>query len=485
VQGEHSHDSDSDGYEPFFGLAEAPFTLTSSPRFLFESASYLAAFKEIAYALSRREQIIVVTGPIGTGKTTLCRMIGERRDPRTFVGIVSSPPQTVDDLLRQILDGFELLTDDTRSIVEASRYGLLRVLRQFLDSLIALKAQAILVFDEAQHLPANILEEIRLLLNLDTDGQVLQIVLVGQPELDAILARTELGQMDQRISRRHRLEPLQLAEVSAYVECRISVAQSEQHSGDRPAFTDSATEAIASLSRGVPRVVNILCDRSLENAWADQTHTVDAGAVARAARLLNIEVPPALAPPPLAAPADAPALATAPSISTETIGRARPRRAQVAVVAVLAGSALLVWTLRGGSRVQPNRETNAQSTAIRETGSSLPPSVRPAPGVSSAPIAADAASAAAVVRQEATSTADNFLIVVSSFRTRDRATQVATDIAALNLPAFVRTIPGWEQVVVGPYPSRPDAIAAQDQLVAAHFTDTEVTQTSPLPSAPR
>ena len=120
------------------------------------------------------------------------------------------PPKTVDDLFRQILDGFELLTDDTKSIVEASRYGLLRVLQQFLDSLTTLNAQAILVFDEAQHLPANIIEEIRLLLNLDPDRQMLQIVLVGQPELDELLARTELGQMEQRISRRHRLEPLQL-----------------------------------------------------------------------------------------------------------------------------------------------------------------------------------------------------------------------------------------------------------------------------------
>ena len=120
----------SDGYERYFGLAESPFKLTSSPRFLFESASYRAALKEIDYALSRREQIIVVTGPIGTGKTTLCRMIAERRGPRTVVATISRPPETVDDLFRQVLDTFGLLTEDTKSILEASHFGLQKILRQ-------------------------------------------------------------------------------------------------------------------------------------------------------------------------------------------------------------------------------------------------------------------------------------------------------------------------------------------------------------------
>src|SRR4029079_6337224 len=189
----------SEGYEEYFGLAEAPFALTSSPRFLFESASYLAALKEVDYALSRREQIIVVTGPIGTGTTTLYRMIAERRGPRTVVATISRPPESVDDLFRQVLDAFNLLTEDTKSIVTASRYGLQKVLRQFLDSLVALNAQAILVFDEAQHLRPAILEEIRLLSNLDADRQRLEVVLVGQPELEDLLARTDLGQIYQRV----------------------------------------------------------------------------------------------------------------------------------------------------------------------------------------------------------------------------------------------------------------------------------------------
>ncbi len=338
MQHEHSAPTGaeaSDGYERYFGLAESPFKLTSSPRFLFESASYRAALKEIDYALSRREQIIVVTGPIGTGKTTLCRMIAERRGPRTVVATISRPPETVDDLFRQVLDALGLLTEDTKSIVEASHFGLQKVLRQFLDSLAALNAQAILVFDEAQHVKPAVLEEIRLLSNMDADRQLLQVVLVGQPELDDILARTDLGQLDQRVSRRHRLDPLQPTEVRAYVERRLSAARTEPHRGELPQFTNSAMQEIATLSRGVPRVINILCDRALENAWSDQTHTVDTAAVVRAAKSLNIVVP------------------------LTVSDRLKRFQAPAAVAAAVGAAALLLWTVGSAAMARWNRPAPA------------------------------------------------------------------------------------------------------------------------------
>ena len=556
MQDEHRTESASDGYERYFGLAESPFTLTSSPRFLFESASYRAAFKEIFYALTRREQIIVVTGPIGTGKTTLCRMIIERKDPRTLVAAISMPPQSVDDLFRQILDGFDLLTDDTRSIVEASRYGLQRVFRQFLDSLVALKAQAILVFDEAQLLRPEILEEIRLLLNLDPDRQLLQIVLVGQPELEALLARPELTQIEQRISRRHRLEPLQIPEVPAYVDRRLTVAQDGERAGERPSFSESAIQTIATLSRGVPRVVNILCDRALENAWSEQTHTVDSAAVVRAARSLSIDVPPevvptvapvpappapavasivdsmpaavrepasrppaeapapaiprALAPPvaappvaasPVAVPPPAPSKpsasasvgsrasatrfsspSTAPSaasLSRNTSVRVKRSHVPIAIAAVVAGLLIVVWIVRGGLTGERTPDPTPQPEAARPASASTPPAQTP-PRTQAPPAAATAPRTSAVPIQGAPSSgAEAFVIIVSSFRTRDRATQVATDIVAIGLPASVRSASGWEQVVVGPYASRQQAATAQSRLETAHFADTKLTQTSP------
>jgi general secretion pathway protein A len=465
----------SEGYEGYFGLAEAPFALTSSPRFLFESASYLAALKEVDYALSRREQIIVVTGPIGTGKTTLCRMIAERRGPRTVVATISRPPETIDDLFRQVLDAFDLLTEDTKSIVAASHYGLQKVLRQFLDSLVALNAQAILVFDEAQHLRPAILEEIRLLSNLDADRQRLEVVLVGQPELEDLLARTDLGQIDQRVSRRHRLAALEATEVRSYVERRLSAARGELQNGELPHFTNSAMQAIATFSRGVPRVINVLCDRALENAWSEKTHTVDRPAVVRAARSLNIEVP-------------------------VSIGERLKRfYAPAAVAAALGAAALLVWTIGNAAVERRNRPTAPpparaaqesprpvamdtmpsppQAAASREgrvdAGHAAPQPVKSAPPAVAPP--------AVFAPTPSTSAADNqLLVVVSSFRTRDRAAQVATEIVGLGLPGFVRTNAGWQEVVVGPYSSRDAALTAQQKLAGARYPDSKIVESAKL-----
>jgi general secretion pathway protein A len=459
----------AEGYEGYFGLAEAPFALTSSPRFLFESASYRAALKEVDYALSRREQIIVVTGPIGTGKTTLCRMIAERRGPRTIVATISRPPETVDDLFRQVLDAFDLLTDDTKSIVAASHYGLQKVLRQFLDSLVALNAQAILVFDEAQHLRPAILEEIRLLSNLDADRQRLEVVLVGQPELEDLLARTDLGQLDQRVSRRHRLGALEPTEVRAYVERRLSAARGESQNGELPQFTNSAMQAITTLSRGVPRVINILCDRALENAWSEKTHTVDKSAVVRAARSLNIEVP-------------------------VRIGERLKRfYAPAAVAAAVGAAALLVWTIGSAAVGRRNRPTAPPpARAAQESPRPVPMDTRPsAPAAGAAregraeaghaPTPVKPAAAPVAAPAASTSVADNqLLVVVSSFRTRDRAAQVATDIVGLGLPGFVRTNSGWQEVVVGPYSSRDAALTAQQKLSGARYPDTKIVDSAKL-----
>jgi len=528
-----------EGYERYFGLAEPPFRLTSSPRFLFESTSFLSAFKEVDRALTRREPIIVVTGEMGTGKTTLCRMIGERRGPRAVVAVISSPPHSVDDLFRQILDGFGLLTDDTRRIVEASHFGMLKVFQQFLDSLVRLPAQAILVFDEAQHIRPDMLEEVRLLSNLDSDHQTLQIVLVGQPELNPLLARDDLGQLAQRVSRWHRLQPLQIAEVPAYVDRRLSAAQLDEAAGGRPTFTDAAMQSIATLSHGVPRVVNLICDRSLENAWSDHTHSIDTDAVARAAKALNIDAAsesaavspmspvsrvsppestlPAFEPTPQAgselaafnweadlrpdtklqkfhverttklplettrqpdeehATTTEPDWATAPETDVP-MKRVRFKRshAQIAVGAVVLLSALLFWFFRA-QPVSQETPPPAEKNPGRPMAAAAPSPAQPAAPKTSPSATPTAAPAAATG-------GDKFSIVVSSFRTRDRATEVSADVAALGLPASVRSASGWEQVVVGPYSLRSEAVAAQNRLVDAHFTDTKLTQATLVPS---
>jgi len=126
------------GYEPDFGLLESPFTLTPNPRYLFESRSHSTALEQVAHALPRHEALIVITGAVGTGKTMLCHIVAQRRDARTFVAIISTPPASGDDLLRQVLDEFGVLAHDSRVIAEAGRFELVRTLQQFLASLVPL-----------------------------------------------------------------------------------------------------------------------------------------------------------------------------------------------------------------------------------------------------------------------------------------------------------------------------------------------------------
>lgn len=356
------------GYEQHFGFVESPFTLTSNPRFLFESTAHLAALREIAYALPRREPSITVTGAIGTGKTTLCRIIAERRGPRTFVATINTAPASVDDLLRLILDGFNILADDTNRIVQASHYGLLRTLQQFLGSLVPLNAQAIILFDEAQHLSPEMLEQIRLLSNIDVDSRkLLQIILVGQPELEEILARGDLRQLRQRISRRHHLGPLQPDEVTAYIDRRISVAREGSTAGMAPEFTPAAMRAITTISGGVPRIINTVCDRALEDAWSRQTWTIDAATVVHAATLLGIHVPRALR------------------------FRSNPRQMQAAAaVVVLVGLAGLWWA---GAALLGEPARLASATPQTSTTTAVPRDAAAPPQQSTAAATAPAPSA--------------------------------------------------------------------------------------------
>jgi type II secretory pathway predicted ATPase ExeA len=443
VRQENSSATAPQGPEPsarHFGLAEAPFKQTANPGFLFESASWRALLEDIAHAATPGESITVVTGASGTGKTTLCRVIAERCGPRTIVAIISNPPATENDLLRQVLAGFGFLTDDTPGVVRAKQYDLLRVLHQFLTSLVPLQARAILVFDEAQRLPPEVLDQIRVLLNLDPDHQQLQIILVGQPKLNDLLSRSERQNMKPHISR-HRLRPLRPTEVTGYLDRRLSVAQVEQGTGQMPEFTASAIQAIAALSRGVPGVINRLCDSALENAWTGQIRMIDTASVVDAAKSANISIP-----------------------LTVRMRMKRHHLPRVALAAAVLFGAVLLWTVSGSAILVRSPRSTAQSGVVQPTAAASAGShaISMTPPAGAGPPEAHAASQDAVE-------AEPILIVVSSFRTRDRSAKVAANIAALGLPAFVRSTSEWFQVVVGPYVSKQEAAAVQDRLTRAHI----------------
>jgi len=313
------------GYEQFFGLTDAPFSLAPNPRYLFESASHAAALEQLAYAIHRREPLIVMTGEIGIGKTLMCRTVLGRLDRKTFVSVINNPLLNQDDLLKQMLQDFGIISADRSVVTSASRHDLAHALEDFLSSLSALNAHAVVIIDEAQHLQPDVLEQIRLLSNVDEPrGTMLQIVLAGQQDLESLLARPEMRQFQQRVSRRIRLEPLREEELRSYIDHRLAVSRaagSRMPGADELAralgdwesekggatFTPDAVHAIWRRSSGIPRVVNLLCDRALEAAFGRQLRTIDASLIETAATALDLKAEPAPHVAPAAEHVDAPA----------------------------------------------------------------------------------------------------------------------------------------------------------------------------------
>ena len=356
--------------EKFFGLAARPFSLTPDLRFAYHSRSHTHALEQVTSALRRREGLIVVTGAVGTGKTMLCRSMLESFESRTFLSVILDPGLEVEDLLRKVLTDFGIMSGidapAAGPISDVTRHQFVSTLQQFLASLIPLQAHAVIMIDEAQGLSPRVLEEIRLLSNFETDqAKLLQIVLVGQPELDDLLRRPYMQQINQRVARRCELQPLSESEVGDYIERRLAVAASPSAlagpGGDVSAvslavarFSPAAVAAVARISGGIPRLVNTLCDRALDTAYERKMRTIEPGAVTEAAERLRLDTPAAM--------------------SLPTRQRSPQLAAAVAAVVLLAGGAW--WWTRGGAPAEP-------STAPQPTMAS-PSAAAPASAASAA-----------------------------------------------------------------------------------------------------
>jgi general secretion pathway protein A len=269
-------------YETFYGLREKPFSLASDPAFFYSSRSHARALEDLQSGIRRRESLSVLSGDIGTGKTTLCRAVLEKLDQKTFSAFVTDPFASREDLLKVVLMDFGVVSADDIArgrLKGATRTDLSYLLYEFLDTLTPLQAFAVVFIDEAQNLSVPLLEEIRILSDSDGRERQLQVVLVGQLELRDKLRLPEMRQVDQRVSVRCSLEPLDRAGVAGYVAHRLEVAGG---SGDRVSFSADAVEAVYDASGGVPRLINRLCDRALHQAHLRQAAVIDRDLIATA-----------------------------------------------------------------------------------------------------------------------------------------------------------------------------------------------------------
>ena len=275
-------------------------------------------------AIRRREGLIVLTGDIGTGKTTLCKAVLEQLDRKTFTTFVPDPFVTREALLKMLLLDFGVMSiDDLKSgrMTGASHPDLSYPLYDFLKSLVPLQAFAVLIIDEAQNLSSALLEEIRILSDLESPDKLLQVVLVGQLELRAKLKLPEMRQLDQRVSARCSLEPLSREGVAGYISHRLSVAGGAD---DRVHFSPDAIDAVFRVSGGTPRVVNLICDRALYRGHLARKNVIDLETVTQAIDDLGVGTLTPL-PASLTAPADRHPIA--PTRCAAALRRRRARRA--------------------------------------------------------------------------------------------------------------------------------------------------------------
>jgi general secretion pathway protein A len=277
-------------HEEYYGFSEKPFSLTPDPKYLYKSESHANAFDLLQYAIRRREGFVVVTGDIGTGKTTLCRAILEQLDRKTFTALVLNPFLSEEDLLRLVLQDFGVVSREEIKrgrLAGVSKQELIDTLNEFLLSLLPLGAGALLIIDEAQNLPRPVLEQIRVLSNLETNKEkLLQIVLVGQLNLKDLLRSSDLRQLDQRVSIRYELKPLTGEETSAYIAHRLTIAGGST----AVSFEPKAIDLVHKYTSGIPRLINLVCDRALLGGYSARTNRITPEMVKSAAAGLDLQV---------------------------------------------------------------------------------------------------------------------------------------------------------------------------------------------------
>lgn len=265
-------------YEAFFGFREKPFNLTPDPKFLYLSAKHNEAFAHLEFGLKQRGGFMAVTGEVGTGKTTLCRYFLERLDDDTLSAFILYPALGTTELLRAINKdlGIPAEGESNKELIDCLHEFLLESRRE--------GKNIVLVIDEAQNLSRDVLEQVRLISNLETDTEkLIQIVLIGQSELNDKLAQTDLRQLAQRVTARYHLTPLTRQELTQYIRHRLAVAGGI----GKVDFTPGALRAVHRYSKGIPRLINLVCDRALLAAFVYEKNEITGSIVRQAVKELE------------------------------------------------------------------------------------------------------------------------------------------------------------------------------------------------------
>ncbi len=253
-------------YLDFYQLREPPFNITPDPRFLYFSPNHQEAFNHLLFGIHQRKGFIELTGEVGAGKTTVCRKLLEELGPNYHTAVILNPCLTGSMLLRAITAELNI------TVKGRDRLACLLALNEFVLQQTEAGSDVVLIIDEAQDLSDELLEQVRLLSNLETDHQkLMQIVLMGQPELRDKLAQPALRQLRQRITVRYHLKPLNETETAAYIQHRLTTAGGN----GRPHFDSAAIQAIYDYSGGIPRMINAVCDKALLAGFVQQTDRLD------------------------------------------------------------------------------------------------------------------------------------------------------------------------------------------------------------------
>lgn len=265
-------------YQDFYGLTEAPFDITPNPRFLFYSAKHREAFNHLLFGIRERKGFVQLTGEVGAGKTTLCRAALEQLDQHYTTALILNPIMSAEELMRAI--GFEF----GLPVSGLDKLTTLGVINQFLLHQVESGKDTVLIIDEAQDLTDELLEQVRLLSNLETDNRkLLQIVLMGQPELRDRLNNPKLKQLRQRITVRFHLPPLSRFEMDKYIRHRLKTSGAN----GLPYFTSPGLWRVFRYTGGIPRLINAVCDKALLAGFVQQTGKINYRIVGKAIRELE------------------------------------------------------------------------------------------------------------------------------------------------------------------------------------------------------